>query len=184
MPGEMAAFLERLNAPPDTSQFIRAALAHLWFVTIHPFDDGNGRITRAIADMCLARADNTSHRYYSMSAQIHRERNAYYRILEQTQKEGTNITSWMSWFLGCLERALVPSRRSPWTPSMAKARFWQSITDVPINYKQARMLTLLLDDFKGKLTTAKWARIAKCSHDKRPAGHRRPYSPRHTGSQL
>ena len=93
----MAAFLEWLNEPSDTSEFIRATLAHLWFVTIHPFDDGNGRLARAIADMCLARADNTPQRFYSMSAQIHRERNAYYRILEHTHKEGTNITSWMSW---------------------------------------------------------------------------------------
>ena len=164
VPGEMTAFLEWLNGPPETSEVMRAALAHLWFVTIHPFDDGNGRITRAIADMCLARADNTPQRYYSMSAQIHRERNAYYRILEQTQKEGTNITSWMSWFLDSLERALYKAD-SCLDTTMTKARFWQSIADVPINYQQARMLTLLLDDFKGKLTTAKWARIAGCSQD-------------------
>ena len=164
VPGEMAAFLEWINGPPETSEVMRAAIAHLWFVTIHPFDDGNGRITRAIADMCLARADNTPQRYYSMSAQIHRERNAYYRILEQTQKEGTNITSWMSWFLDCLERALHRADASL-EAILTKARFWHSIADVPINYQQARMLTLLLDDFKGKLTTAKWARIARCSQD-------------------
>ena len=164
VPGEMTAFLEWLNAPPETSEVLRAALAHLWFVTIHPFDDGNGRLARAISDMCLARADNTPHRYYSMSAQIHKERNAYYRILEQTQKEGTNITSWMSWFLDSLEHALHRTYMSLDT-ILAKARFWQRIADVPINYQQARMLTLLMDDFKGKLTTAKWARIAKCSHD-------------------
>ena len=159
----MATFLEWLNAPPETNEVMRAALAHLWFVTIHPFDDGNGRLARAISDMCLARADNTAQRFYSMSAQIHRERNAYYRILEQTQKEGTNITSWMSWFLDCLERALRGVDAS-FDAIMVKARFWQSVADVPINYQQARMLTLLLDDFKGKLTTAKWARIARCSH--------------------
>ena len=164
VPREMAAFLEWINGPPETSEVMRAALAHLWFVTIHPFDDGNGRIARAIADMCLARADNTQQRFYSMSTQIHRERNAYYRILEQTQKEGTNITSWMSWFLGCLERALHRADASL-EAILTKARFWQSIADVPINYQQARMLTLLLDDFKGKLTTAKWARIARCSQD-------------------
>ena len=162
MPGEMTAFLEWFNGPPETSEVLRAALAHLWFVTIHPFDDGNGRITRAIADMCLARADNTPQRFYSMSAQIHRERDTYYRILEQTQKEGTNITSWMSWFLGCMERALVRADASL-DATMTKARFWQSIASVPINYQQARMLALLLDDFKGKLTTAKWARMARCS---------------------
>ena len=164
VPGEMTAFLEWLNAPPETSEVMRAALAHLWFVTVHPFDDGNGRLARAIADMCLARADNTPHRYYSMSAQTHKERNAYYRILEQTQKEGTNITSWMSWFLNCLERTLRRADASL-DATMAKARFWQSIADIPINYRQARTLSLLLDDFKGKLTTAKWARIARCSHE-------------------
>ena len=165
VPREMTTFLEWLNGPPETSEVLRAALAHLWFVTIHPFDDGNGRLARAIADMCLARADNTAQHYYSMSDQIHRERNAYYRILEQTQKkEGTNITSWMSWFLGCLERALYRADACL-DATMAKARFWQSITDVPINYQQARMLALLLDDFKGKLTTAKWARIARCSYE-------------------
>ena len=162
VPGEMATFLEWLNGPPDTGGVLRAALAHLWFVTIHPFDDGNGRLARAIADMCLARADNTTQRYYSMSAQIHRERNAYYRILEQTQMEGTKITSWMSWFLDCLEHALHRADASL-DATMTKARFWQSIAEVPINYGQARMLTLLLDEFKGKLTTAKWARIARCS---------------------
>ena len=164
VPEEMTGFLEWLNGPPDTSQFIRAALAHLWFVTIHPFDDGNGRLARAIADMCLARADNTQQRFYSMSTQIHRERNAYYRILEQTQKEGTNITLWMSWLLDCLERTLHSAEVSL-DVILAKARLWQSIADVPINYQQAKMLTLLLDDFKGKLTTAKWARIARCSQD-------------------
>ena len=164
VPGEMTAFLEWLNGPPDTGGVLRAALAHLWFVTIHPFDDGNGRLARAIADMCLARSENTPQRYYSMSAQIHRERNAYYRILEQTQKEGTNITSWMSWFLDCLERTLRRADASL-DATMAKARFWQSIADVPINFQQANVLALLLDDFKGKLTTAKWARIASCSQD-------------------
>ena len=156
VPGEMATFLEWLNGPPETSEVLRAALAHLWFVTIHPFDDGNGRIARAIADMCLARADNTPQRFYSMSAQIHRERNAYYRILEQTQKEGTNITSWMSWFLDCLEHALHGADASL-DATMAKARFWQSIADVPINYQQENILVLLLYDFRGKLTTAEWA---------------------------
>ena len=106
VPDEMAAFLEWLNGTPESSEVLRAALAHLWLVTIHPFDDGNGRIARAIADMCLARADNTPQRYYSMSSQIRAERAQYYRILEQTQGAGTDITPWMSWFLECLERAL------------------------------------------------------------------------------
>ena len=162
--GEMAAFLEWLNDPPETSEVLRAALAHLWFVTVHPFDDGNGRITRAVADMCLARADNTPQRYYSMSAQIHAERAQYYRMLEQTQRTGTDITPWMLWFLGCLERALYRADASL-DVILARARFWQSIAGVPINERQVKMLSLLLDEFKGNLTTAKWARIAKCSRD-------------------
>ena len=106
VPGEMATFLEWLNGAPETSEVLRAAQAHLWFVTVHPFDDGNGRLSRAIADMCLARADGNRHRIYSMSAQIHAERARYYRMLEQTQRTGTDITPWMSWFLDCLERSL------------------------------------------------------------------------------
>ena len=112
VPGEMAAFLEWLNGPPETSQYIRAALAHLWFVTVHPFDDGNGRIARAISDMLLTRDDGDPRRLYSMSAQIHAERVRYYRMLEQTQRTGTDVTPWMSWFLGCLERSLRRGHRA------------------------------------------------------------------------
>ena len=164
VPGEMAAFLEWLNGAPETSQFIRAALAHLWFVTVHPFDDGNGRLARAISDTLLTRADGNRHRIYSMSAQIHAERAQYYRMLEQTQGAGTYITPWMSWFLDCLERSLQSAEVSL-DVILAKARFWQRIAGVPINERQAKMLTLLLDNFKGNLTTPKWARIAKCSRD-------------------
>ena len=164
VPGEMAAFLEWLNGPPETSQFIRAALAHLWFVTVHPFDDGNGRLSRAISDTLLTRADGNRHRIYSMSAQIRAERAQYYRMLEQTQRTGTDITPWMSWFLDCLERSLQSAEVSL-DVILAKARFWQRIAGVPINERQAKMLTLLLDNFKGNLTTPKWARIAKCSRD-------------------
>jgi len=119
----MAAFLEWLNGPPETSEVLRAALAHLWFVTVHPFDDGNGRLARAIADLCLARADNTPQRYHSMSAQIHAERAQYYLVLEQTQRAGTDITPWMSWFLDCLERALRSAEVSL-DVMLDKARFW------------------------------------------------------------
>ena len=112
VPGEMAAFLEWLNGPPETSQYIRAALAHLWFVTVHPFDDGNGRIARAISDMLLTRDDGDPRRLYSMSAQIHAERVRYYRMLEQTQRTSTDVTPWMSWFLGCLERSLRRGHRA------------------------------------------------------------------------
>ena len=164
VPGEMAAFLDWLNGPADSSEVIRAALAHLWFVTIHPFDDGNGRIARAIADMCLGRAGDIAQRFYSLSTQIHAERAQYYRMLEQSQRTGTEITPWMAWFLGCLERALHSADASL-DVILAKARFWESVADVPINDRQAKMLTLLLDNFKGNLTAAKWARIAKCSRD-------------------
>ena len=122
VPDEMAAFLEWLNGPPETSEVLRAALAHLRFVTVHPFDDGNGRIARAIADMCLARAGNTPQHYYSMSAQIHAERAQYYRMLEQTQRAGTDITPWVSWFLRCLERALSSAEVSL-DVTLARARF-------------------------------------------------------------
>ena len=164
VPGEMAHFLEWLNRPSETSEVLRAALAHLWFVTVHPFDDGNGRIARAISDTLLTRADGNPRRIYSMSAQIHAERARYYRRLEQTQRTGTDITPSMSWFLGCLERSLQSAEVSL-DVILAKARFWQRIAGVPINERQAKMLTLLLDNFKGNLTTAKWARIAKCSRD-------------------
>ena len=132
VPDEMAAFLEWLNGPPETSEVLRAALAHLRFVTIHPFDDGNGRIARAIADMCLARADNTPQRYHSMSPQIHAERAQYYRMLEQTQRAGTDITPWMSWFLRCLERA-PRSASATLDVILAKGGFGQSTADGPIN---------------------------------------------------
>ena len=134
--GEMADFLEWLNGPPETSEVLRAALAHLWFVTIHPFDDGNGRIGRAIADMCLARSDGNPGRIYGMSTQIHAERAQYYRMLEQTQRTGTDITPWMSWFLDCLERALRRASASL-DVILTKARICQCVADTPINDRQA-----------------------------------------------
>ena len=143
---------------------MKAGSAHLWFVTIHPFDDGNGRIARAIADMALARSENSPQRFYSMSAQIRQERNAYYDILEQTQKGTMDITPWMEWFLGCLGRA-IDGAQDTLGAVLAKARFWERIKDVPLNDRQRLVLNRLLDGFEGKLTTSKYATLAKCSQD-------------------
>ena len=162
---EMAAFLDWFSRlPPDSEGVLDAALVHLWFVTIHPFDDGNGRIARAIADMTLARAEGSRQRYYSMSAQIRRERAAYYEILERTQRATLDVTEWMLWFLGCLERS-IDGAETTIGAVLRKARFWESVREEVFNDRQRRMLNRLLDGFKGKLTSSKWAKIAKCSQD-------------------
>jgi Fic family protein len=161
---DMRTFLAWFNANADIDQVLKAAQAHLWFVTIHPFDDGNGRIARAIADMALARSENSSQRFYSMSAQIRQERAAYYNILEQTQKGTLDITPWMEWFLGCLGRAIEGAQTTLGTV-LAKARFWERIADFQINERQRVVLNRLLDGFEGKLTTTKYAALAKCSQD-------------------
>lgn len=162
--GEMSTFLDWFNTPSDTDMVLKAGLAHLWYVTVHPFDDGNGRIARAISDMALARSDGSSQRFYSMSSQIRRERKGYYDILELTQKETMDVTGWMAWFLDCLGRA-IESAGETMDSTLNKARFWDRIAGVPINGRQSKMLNLLLGDFQGKLTTSKWAKIGKCSHD-------------------
>ena len=161
---EMKAFLDWFNAPADMDQVLKAALAHLWFVTVHPFDDGNGRIARAIADMALARSEKSPQRFYSMSAQIRQERAAYYDILEQTQKGTMNVTPWMEWFLGCLGRA-IDGAQGTLGRVLAKARFWEGIQSVPLNERQRLVLNRLLDGFRGKLTTSNYAKLAKCSQD-------------------
>lgn len=161
---EMAVFQEWFNGEQEMDPVLKAALAHLWFVTLHPFDDGNGRIARAIADMQLARSEGTAERFYSMSAQIREERKAYYDILERTQKGGLDVTPWMEWFLGCLGRAIDRAHRQLETV-MAKAQFWDRIKAVSLNERQRIVINRLLDGFEGKLTTAKWAKLAKCSHD-------------------
>lgn len=143
---------------------IKAGLAHLWFVTVHPFDDGNGRIARAIADLTLARSEETGQRFYSLSAQIRQERRAYYDILEATQRGGLDVTDWLEWFLGCLERALGGAQATLETV-LGKARFWEAHAGTALNARQRLMLNRLLDGFTGKLTTSKWAVIAKCSQD-------------------
>ncbi len=161
---EMAGFLNWFNAGPQIDLVLKAGLAHLWFVTIHPFDDGNGRIARAISDLCLARSEQSSQRFYSMSAQIRQERNAYYEILEKTQKGGIDITPWLTWFLGCLGRA-IGGAETLLASVLAKARFWESLGDAPLNERQRLVLNRLLDGFEGKLTTSKWAKLTKSSPD-------------------
>jgi len=160
----MAPFLKWFNGTDNTDPVLRAALAHLWFVTIHPFDDGNGRIARALADMALARSEQSPQRFYSMSAQIRIERTAYYDILEKTQRDGLDITPWLEWFFGCLDRALDSTEKTLGS-ILRKARFWETYAHTPLNDRQRLMLNKLLDRFEGKLTSSKWATIAKCSQD-------------------
>jgi len=162
---EMSAFLVWANDSSDsTDAVLKAALAHLWFVTIHPFDDGNGRIARAITDWQLARSENSPQRFYSMSAQIHRERNDYYDILERTQTGSLDVTPWMEWFLGCLGRAFHGTEVTL-AAVLRKARFWEKHARAQVNERQRDIINRLLDGFEGKLTTTKWATIEKCSHD-------------------
>ena len=160
---DMSRFLDWFEtAAPDP--VLKAGIAHLWFVTIHPFDDGNGRIARAIADLALARAEGTAQRFYSMSAQIRIERKAYYDMLESTQKGDLDITPWLSWFIGCLGRAF-DGAETILASVMRKARFWESVAGQPLNERQRKVINRLLDGFEGKLTNAKWAAITKASSD-------------------
>jgi Fic family protein len=161
---EMSAFLQWFEAEAAADPVLRAGLAHLWFVTIHPFDDGNGRIARAIAEMALARSEKSPQRFYSMSAQIRIERNTYYDKLEKTQQTGLDITLWLEWFLACLERAFDQTEKNLGSV-LRKARFWEVHAQKSFNERQRLMLNKLLDGFEGKLTSSKWAKIAKCSQD-------------------
>ena len=167
--GEMGAFLNWFNAggtgrTGDLDWVMKAALGHLWFVTIHPFEDGNGRIARAIADMALARSENSSQRFYSMSAQIRLERAAYYAALERAQKGTMDATGWVEWFLDCLGHA-IEGAQTTLACVLGKARFWESMAEKPLNSRQRMVLNLLLDGMEGKLTSSKWTRLAKCSQD-------------------
>ena len=164
VPGEMSAFLKWFNGPQSIDPVLAAGLAHLWFVTIHPFEDGNGRIARAIADMALARSENSTQRFYSMSAQIRLERNAYYDMLEKTQKGGLDITPWLEWFLGCLDRA-IDGAEQILAGTFRKAHFWEAHAQKPFNERQRAVLNRLFDGLEGKLTSSKWAKLAKCSQD-------------------
>lgn len=160
---EMTAFLHWFeNAAPDP--VLKAGVAHLWFVTNHPFDDGNGRIARAIADLALARAEGTAQRFYSMSAQIRAERKAYCETLEAAQKGGLDITAWLLWFIACLDRAF-DGAEAILASIMRKAHFWEALANQPLNERQRKVLNRLLDGFENKLTNAKWAALAKTSSD-------------------
>jgi len=162
---EMARFLTWFEDKADaTDPVLKAAVAHIWFVTIHPFDNGNGRIGRAIADITLARSEGTGQRFYSMSARLRIERSAYYETLEATQKGDLNITPRLSWFLTVLDQALSDADATL-ANTIRKSRFWESLAGLPINNRQHAMLVRLLDGFEGKLTTSKWAQITKCSQD-------------------
>ena len=161
---ETARFLNWLNIETGEIPLLKAGLGHLWFVTLHPFDDGNGRIARAIGDLLLARADGRSQRFYSLSAQIQRERKAYYDILERSQKGTLDVTAWLAWFLDSLHRA-VDQAQLTLDAVLVKARFWQRLTAISLNERQVKLLNRLLDGFEGKLTNSKWAAMAKCSSD-------------------
>lgn len=161
---EMACFLKWCNAAPTVDPVIQSALAHFWFVTIHPFEDGNGRIARAIADLMLARSEKTGQRFYSMSAQIQRERKAYYDVLERCQKGTLDITEWIEWFLNCLQHAIAASEQTL-EAVLVKAGFWKTHGGSAINERQRKVINRLLDGFEGKLTSSKWAKLTKCSQD-------------------
>lgn len=161
---EMTTFLNWFNGHDSQDPVLKSAIAHLWFVTIHPFDDGNGRIARAIADMQLARADDDPQRFYSMSAIIKADRKTYYEVLEKTQKGNLDITDWLEWFFHCLDRAL-DSTNEVLKRVLDKAKFWDKHSETPINERQRLLINKLFDGFDGKLTTSKWAKIAKCSQD-------------------
>jgi len=161
---EMSAFMEWFNSPSSVDPVLKAALAHFWFVTIHPFEDGNGRIARAIADMALARADGIKERFYSMSSQIEAERKDYYLRLEATQRGGLDITPWLEWFLGCLDRAIDGSEDTL-SAVLYKARLWRWVNRSPINDRQRLVINRMLSGFKGHLTTSKYSKLTKCSQD-------------------
>lgn len=161
---EMIRFLDWFNNETYIDPILKAAIAHLWFVTIHPFEDGNGRVARAITDMQLARVDGSPQRFYSMSAQIRNERNNYYNLLEKTQKGTLDITEWLEWFLACLGNALTATEETL-NSVLQKAKFWEKNRTINLNDRQRLLLNKLLDGFDGKLNTSKWAKIAKCSTD-------------------
>lgn len=161
---EITQFLNWFNASQSLDPYLKAGIAHLWFVTIHPFDDGNGRIGRAIADMALSRADQSCDRFYSLSSQIMKERQGYYLHLERSQKGSLDATEWLAWFLQCLINA-IDSANSNLYSTLAKTQFWQHWQGVPFNERQIKLLNRLLDGFEGNLTNKKWSLIAKCSAD-------------------
>ncbi|MCG3147919.1 MAG: hypothetical protein PCFJNLEI_01360 [Verrucomicrobiae bacterium] len=161
---EMTGFINWFNAVPETDLVVKSALAHFWFVTIHPFEDGNGRIARALGDLLLARAEQSAQRFYSLSAQIQQERNRYYDILEKSQKGSLDVTPWIEWYLNCLQHAIVGSEQTL-EAVLTKARFWEAYAGQSFNDRQREVINRLLDGFEGKLTSSKWAKLTKCSQD-------------------
>jgi Fic family protein len=161
---QMAQFMTWFNTDLPLDAVLKAGIAHLWFVTIHPFEDGNGRVARALTELQLARADASAQRFYSLSAQLRLERNAYYAQLEAAQKGELDITPWLNWFLACLSRALQATEQTL-AKVLTKAQFWEQHAAFPFNTRQQRLLDQLLDGFEGKLTSSKWATITKCSQD-------------------
>lgn len=161
---EMDRFLDWFNSDVDLDPVLKAAVAHFWFIIIHPFDDGNGRMARAISDLSLARSDKSSERYYSMSSQILLERKRYYEVLQKVQHSTGDITEWLDWFLNCLHNALLETDKTL-HKIFYKVEFWRKYDNASINERQRLMLNKLLDGFDGKLKTSKWARITKCSPD-------------------
>jgi Fic family protein len=164
LPQEMAKFINWFNAEPDIDLVVKSALAHFWFVTIHPFADGNGRIARALGDMLLARAEQSAQRFYSLSAQIQRERNDYYEVLEKCQKGSLDLTLWVEWSLNCLQHAIAASEKTL-EAVLTKARFWEVHAGQSFNDRQRAILNRLHDGFEGRLTSSKWAKLARCSQD-------------------
>jgi len=164
LPVQVNSFINWVNASSSEPSLLKAGLGHLWLVTLHPFDDGNGRIARAVGDLLLARADGSPQRFYSLSAQIQRERKDYYDVLERTQKGALDVTEWLMWFLGTLHRAM-DSAQQTLDVVLVKTKFWQRWSGTPLNERQIKLLNRLLDGFDGKLTSSKWASIAKCSPD-------------------
>jgi Fic family protein len=164
VPSEMQSFFKWFNDIKNEEPLTRAAVAHFWFVTIHPFDDGNGRIGRAIAEMELARSDQSEDRFYSMSSQIFSERKEYYNQLESAQKSGMDITPWVQWFLGCLNRSIDSSEKKL-ELVLEKAKVWEFVNQFPVSERQKKIINKLLDDFEGYLTSSKYSRMAKCSKE-------------------
>lgn len=164
LPREIDRYLNWANTSTRDPALLKAGIAHLWFVTLHPFDDGNGRIARALGDLFLARADGSEQRFYSLSAQIEQERKTYYAMLEKTQAGTMDITDWLQWFLETLEQAIVAAEQRI-GQILAKARFWHRWSGTPLNARQAKVINRLLDGFDGKLTNRRWASIAHCSSD-------------------
>jgi hypothetical protein len=160
----MKAFLDWFGGDAPIDPILKAAVAHLWFVTIHPFDDGNGRIARAVADLALARSESSPQRFYSMSGQIRIERSAYYDILEAAQKGSLDITAWLQWFLACLDRAF-DGAEAILANVLRKGRFWETLAGQPLNERQTAVINRLLEGFEGNMTTSKWAKITKTSTD-------------------